>query len=497
MKSYVYYLILTLSFTACVNITTDVEESAEKMSSSSTQTNLQVSLSVASVDTIYGTTIIPGISTDQSSVQNSSSSEVQPISSIEGVSSSVVVVIEDTLFSNDSLIGDSGVFVDDRDKQRYRWIKIGPHYWMQDNLNYLDNQFESFTGVDEYAPSYADGTIKNGLYYKLYYVMNKEESSNDLASTVQGLCPVGWHIPSKAEYYEFVDYIGLNSASQLKVQSEWNIPGVNTLHFDAVPSGYGRNSKEFYNFGQQARFWLNTKTAEGISYFYFTLVDGKEEIALVPGEMFYAHSVRCVADLYDGVRKPSPDYSEESGSITDARDDTEYKWVGIGPQKWLAEDLRYTNDVPFFTDDSIEIFYTWATALSIDTLYNYESAPDSLIDPENHQGLCPEGWRTPNTKDFGILSEYLGGYEVAGRKLKAASFGGTNETGFNAYMKGVWRPETETKLRKNEYIVATTFGSEVMGRVYTLASSNSSALEESIRDKVLFGSVRCIMVDPT
>lgn len=56
-----------------------------------------------------------------------------------------------------------------------------------------------------------------------------------------------------------------------------------------------------------------------------------------------------------------------------------------------------------------------------------------LTDP---RGIAPEGYRIPSAEEWITLIEYLGGYGVAGRKLKSTEYGGTNESGFTALVGG-------------------------------------------------------------
>ena len=69
-------------------------------------------------------------------------------------------------------------------------------------------------------------------------------------------------------------------------------------------------------------------------------------------------------------------------------------------------------------------------------LYNWYAVNDP-------RGLAPKGWHIPSKKEWNEMIEFLGGYEMAGNKLKAdrewteSQYGnGTNEFGFNALPGG-------------------------------------------------------------
>lgn len=111
-----------------------------------------------------------------------------------------------------------------------------------------------------------------------------------------------------------------------------------------------------------------------------------------------------------------------------------YKTVKIGSQTWMAENLRVTK-----TPLGIPV-NAWAPKDS-DSLANIYGR---LYDWETAQKVCPAGWHLPSESEWQILIDYLGGYMVAGGKLKvpgttywrAPNKGATNESGFNALPAG-------------------------------------------------------------
>lgn len=139
--------------------------------------------------------------------------------------------------------------------------------------------------------------------------------------------------------------------------------------------------------------------------------------------------------------------------VSDASGNT-YGTVTIGTQVWLNAGLKTTR---FSNGDSIPT--TYPATLPVDTgptsIYQWAyNGDDSLaaiygrlytwyavMDVRN---VCPVGWHVPSTAEFGILTSYLGGVEVAGGKLKEAGYshwlspntGATNETGFNGVPNG-------------------------------------------------------------
>ena len=122
--------------------------------------------------------------------------------------------------------------------------------------------------------------------------------------------------------------------------------------------------------------------------------------------------------------------------------------VTIGTQVWMARNLNvstYKNGdiIPQIQDDN-----TWIN-LSTGSWCNYEN--NALIGAgfgklynsyavNDNRGLCPVGWHVPSEAEFTTLSDYLGGENVAGYKLKSTvswlNSNGDNSSGFNALAGG-------------------------------------------------------------
>jgi uncharacterized protein (TIGR02145 family) len=130
-------------------------------------------------------------------------------------------------------VPDTSTFIDPRDGQTYRKVKIGTQTWMADNLNF---------NADGSA-CYADNASNCEFYGRLYdwaTVMNGAPSSSAAPSGVQGVCPDGWHIPSDAEWDILVRYVD----QDFKSDSD-NVAGQRLQDRDSWASG-GLGSDEFY-----------------------------------------------------------------------------------------------------------------------------------------------------------------------------------------------------------------------------------------------------------
>jgi uncharacterized protein (TIGR02145 family) len=97
-------------------------------------------------------------------------------------------------------------------------------------------------------------------------------------------------------------------------------------------------------------------------------------------------------------------FAQQKGSFTDPRDGKKYKTVKIGVQTWMAEDLKYAPGGECYDNDidyckKYGRLYLWGTAMKV----------------------CPSGWHLPSYDEWDILVDFVGGDNVAGKKLKAKS----------------------------------------------------------------------------
>ncbi len=120
----------------------------------------------------------------------------------------------------------------------------------------------------------------------------------------------------------------------------------------------------------------------------------------------------------------------ETGTFTDIRDGKTYKWVKIGNQIWMAENLNYIFGYGFSYCYEDEI----SNCASYGRLYVWEAA----------RVICPKGWHLPNDDEWIELIDFLGGKKVAGGKMKQSGTlfwntpnkYATNSSGFTAIPSG-------------------------------------------------------------
>ena len=139
------------------------------------------------------------------------------------------------------------------------------------------------------------------------------------------------------------------------------------------------------------------------------------------------------------------------GSMTDQEGNV-YKTIVIGTQEWMAENLKTTiyrngNAIANITDNAQWSGLTTGALISLNNnsqfdcpygkLYNWYA----VVDPRH---VCPTGWHEPTDGEWTTLTDYLGGVEVAGGKMKtmglqywqSSNTDATNESGFSGLPGG-------------------------------------------------------------
>ena len=183
----------------------------------------------------------------------------------------------------------------------YRTITIGNQVWMAENLNYeVEGQSVCFDNL-------ADNCAKYGRLYTWAAAVGKTEGecgygkTCELPDTVRGVCPEGWHLPSKAEWETLFDAVGerLIAGDLLKSQTGWygDINGKDEFGFTALPVGY-MTGKDSFGEKENARFWSASR-GNGSDGWYGVGVDlyySNETPFLNDYNKNFRYSVRCLQD---------------------------------------------------------------------------------------------------------------------------------------------------------------------------------------------------------
>ena len=212
--------------------------------------------------------------------------------------------------------GEFGTLTDARDGHTYKTVQIGEQVWMAENLNYdyqteithslcHDNKQENcdaygrlypFAAAVDSAGLFGDGGLGcGGSGFK-------DNSAGNLKESSRGVCPEGWHLPSKGEWEQlFTTVGGIDKAA--KVLSAADEVGTDEYGFNAFDAGmhaYGLGFLGIPGYSGSI-YWTSTPYDMTISNVEPDFRSTRVEI--VPNmidfqvnDLGYAVAVRCVMD---------------------------------------------------------------------------------------------------------------------------------------------------------------------------------------------------------
>lgn len=162
--------------------------------------------------------------------------------------------------------------ITDIDGNIYKTVNIGTKVWMAENLKttkYSDGtEIPLVTNSSKWSaltdPGYCwyenDSYANRELYGALYnwYCIGKTSNGG------RNICPVGWHVPTDAEWTILTDYLGGEYVAGGKLKeagSTWTLPNngaTNETGFTARPGGYCDSKGTFGGKGTSAAWWSSS-----------------------------------------------------------------------------------------------------------------------------------------------------------------------------------------------------------------------------------------------
>ncbi|MDR2593883.1 MAG: hypothetical protein LBC87_03850 [Fibromonadaceae bacterium] len=208
-------------------------------------------------------------------------------------------------------------------------------------------------------------------------------------------------------------------------------------------------------------------------------------------------------------------------TFTDERDGKTYRYVKIGTQAWMAENLNYA--VPLTVEagstaidaevgsvcydnkesncDKYGRLYYWTTAMGLPA--DCKGKPCPTPKGTQRQGVCPAGWHLPDSSEWGTLLNYVGikagqvyGNKLA-TKLMSESIGGTDKYGFNALLSGMYNNG------RGRFFGIDTLGKWWTTSIYTgvytptISENGQMRFSQTLTNLPYLYSVRCVQDDPS
>jgi uncharacterized protein (TIGR02145 family) len=194
----------------------------------------------------------------------------------------------------------------DIDSNVYHTVTIGKQVWMVENLKTtryrngdpihhisMTSEWDNMTSGA--CCDFANTLTNRKTYGKLYNWYAVNDSRN--------IAPVGWHVPSTAEWKILISFLGGEEVAGGKLKEtgtkHWDNPNTgatNESGFTALPGGNRYFSGQFLQMGRVGFWWSNTKYSKGYAYFLNLSYDNKKigyyKFLRLNGGL----SVRCLKD---------------------------------------------------------------------------------------------------------------------------------------------------------------------------------------------------------
>jgi len=183
-------------------------------------------------------------------------------------------------------------------------VEIGDQIWMDKNLStshFLNgepivnvSEASSWTTLGTAAFSDYDNSVSYGATYGHLY--------NWYAVTDnRKLCPAGWHVSTKADWDQLVNFLGGAFVAGEKMKeagnSHWNTPndGTNESGFTALPGGHRFTAGGFFNLKSGGYFWTTAESSSANAE-YRNVSSNGPGVSANDIPKFAGLSVRCVKD---------------------------------------------------------------------------------------------------------------------------------------------------------------------------------------------------------
>lgn len=193
----------------------------------------------------------------------------------------------------------------DMDGNIYQTVTYSDKVWMTENLRtskYRNGEpIAEVTNRDDWTglltgayANYNNDATNSNIYARLYnwYAVND----------VRGICPVGWHVATDADWTTLVTFLGgeLIAGGKMKTTgtSNWQSPNkgaTNASDFNGLPGGGRSNSGIFGSIGFYGLWWTSSQLSNQFAYYRF-LDYSSTAVGKSDSNKNFGYSVRCVRD---------------------------------------------------------------------------------------------------------------------------------------------------------------------------------------------------------
>jgi len=204
----------------------------------------------------------------------------------------------------------------------YQTVTIGDQEWMAENLR--TTSYSNGTAITSTTSASSWTALSTGACCNYNSSLDSVEIYGRLynwyAVKTAGLCPSGWHIPSRNEWTVLVEYLIANgynydgsasedkTAKSLATTSGWTLSVIegtigyeislnNSSGFTALPGGGRGSTGAYFDAGEYGYWWTSTENTENTDEAYFRVLSSSwTDFYEDTCDKNAGFSVRCVKD---------------------------------------------------------------------------------------------------------------------------------------------------------------------------------------------------------
>ena len=364
----------------------------------------------------------------------------------------------------------SGVFVDISNEKEYPWVRLGSQIWMADDLKYTSEPSNGYKDTSSVEPKHYYSDFYNWAAAmeacpEGWHLPTKEEWEElisyvgaDAGSKLKAM--YGWknggngtdeygfsvlaggrRISSRSHYvgnlsafasvssgiyslhYNFIEFLA-SSRDVLRGELSRNFERdyVRCLKGEVPVSTISLSKTRLTLTPNKTETLIDTIRPENTTNKKVNWLSSDTEVALVDENGTVSAVAEGAATIYAMADDGSGVYAvselavitDTVGIFTDLRDGAEYRWVNIGSQVWMAENLRFLPAVfPSSDKSSDEKRYYVYDYEDVNTSAAKASEPyikyGSLYNAIAASEACPDGWHLPTSKEWRDLLREVDG----------------------------------------------------------------------------------------
>lgn len=184
----------------------------------------------------------------------------------------------------------------------YNTIQIGTQCWMKENLNVgtMINGSVNQTNNDT-IQKYCFGDLPASCTTLGYGGLYQWDEAMQYVTTpgTQGICPIGWHIPTQEEFATLSTAVGSdgNALKKTGLHSANNGAGTNTSGFSALFGGFRDNNGVFREGDNSFYSWISKENVDNNFFADYRRLDyDSSTFFLIHNWKTFGLSVRCLKD---------------------------------------------------------------------------------------------------------------------------------------------------------------------------------------------------------